>query len=56
MPAVHVQIIESGEAMGGIGEPGLPAVPPAVANAVAVLTGQRPRSLPLSQYKFESPA
>ncbi|UOD50732.1 xanthine dehydrogenase family protein molybdopterin-binding subunit [Orrella daihaiensis] len=53
MPNVHVQIIESGAEMGGIGEPGLPAVPPAVANAVATLTGQRPRSLPLSQYKFE---
>lgn len=52
MPAVHVRIIESGAPMGGIGEPGLPAVPPAVANAVATLTGQRPRSLPLSQYKF----
>lgn len=53
MPDVHVQIIESGAEMGGIGEPGLPAVPPAVTNAVAALTGQRPRSLPLSQYKFE---
>ncbi|MCD8536835.1 MAG: molybdopterin-dependent oxidoreductase [Burkholderiaceae bacterium] len=54
MPTVHVKIIESGAEMGGIGEPGLPAVPPAVANAVATLTGQRPRSLPLSQYKFET--
>ncbi|NKJ44766.1 xanthine dehydrogenase family protein molybdopterin-binding subunit [Novosphingobium sp. SG720] len=47
MPRVHVKIVESGEKMGGIGEPGLPAVPPAVANAVSRLRGQRVRSLPL---------
>ncbi|MDK4806888.1 MAG: xanthine dehydrogenase family protein molybdopterin-binding subunit [Novosphingobium aromaticivorans] len=52
MPRVHVRIVESGEAMGGIGEPGLPAIPPAVANAVSHLTGQRVRSMPLSRLKF----
>lgn len=54
MPRVHVRIVESGEKMGGIGEPGLPAVPPAVANAVSQLTGRRIRAMPLSQYKFSS--
>ncbi|SON58478.1 Isoquinoline 1-oxidoreductase subunit beta (plasmid) [Hartmannibacter diazotrophicus] len=54
MPRVHTRIIESGEKMGGIGEPGLPAVPPAVVNAVSTLTGQRVRSMPLSQFTFES--
>ncbi|MCA0043344.1 xanthine dehydrogenase family protein molybdopterin-binding subunit [Celeribacter litoreus] len=54
MPRVHVKIVESGAPMGGIGEPGLPAVPPAVANAVSTLTGQRIRSMPLSKYTFES--
>ncbi|WP_349606076.1 xanthine dehydrogenase family protein molybdopterin-binding subunit [Cupriavidus sp. DF5525] len=54
MARVHVQIIESGAKMGGIGEPPLPAVPPAVANAVSRLTGQRIRSMPLSHYKFEA--
>lgn len=49
MPRVHVRIVESGAPMGGIGEPGLPGVPPAVANAASVLTGQRIRSLPLSK-------
>lgn len=53
MPRVHTRIIESGEKMGGIGEPGLPAVPPAVANAVSTLMGQRIRSMPLSQYRFD---
>jgi isoquinoline 1-oxidoreductase beta subunit len=52
MARVHVKIVESGEKMGGIGEPPLPAVAPAVANAVARLTGQRIRSLPLSRYTF----
>lgn len=54
MPRVHVRIVESGEKMGGIGEPGLPAVPPAVANAVSRLTGTRVRSMPLSRLSFES--
>ncbi|WP_238298461.1 molybdopterin cofactor-binding domain-containing protein, partial [Methylobacterium soli] len=52
MPRVQVAIVESGAPMGGIGEPGLPGVPPAVVNAVAVLTGQRLRSLPLSKARL----
>ncbi|WP_369990732.1 xanthine dehydrogenase family protein molybdopterin-binding subunit [Pseudomonas xanthosomatis] len=52
MARVHVRIVESGEKMGGIGEPPLPAVAPAVANAVARLTGQRVRSLPLDRHTF----
>ncbi|RKK03508.1 xanthine dehydrogenase family protein molybdopterin-binding subunit [Pseudoroseomonas wenyumeiae] len=52
MPRVHVRIVESGAPMGGVGEPGLPGVPPAVVNAVAALTGQRIRSLPLSKARF----
>ena len=55
MPRVHVRIIESGAPMGGIGEPGVPGVPPAVVNAVAALTGQRVRSLPLSKTVFGRP-
>lgn len=49
MPKVHVRIVESGAPMGGIGEPGVPGVPPAVVNAASVLTGKRIRSLPLSK-------
>ncbi|MEJ5865740.1 xanthine dehydrogenase family protein molybdopterin-binding subunit [Pseudomonas farsensis] len=52
MARVHVRIVQSGEKMGGIGEPPLPAVAPAVANAVARLTGQRVRSLPLDRHTF----
>jgi len=47
MPRVHVAIVESGAPMGGIGEPGLPAVAPAVANAVSRLLGRRMRKMPL---------
>ena len=46
-PAVAVTIVESDEAPTGVGEPGLPPIAPAVANAVYRATGQRLRSLPL---------
>lgn len=46
-PAIEVEIAASGEAPGGVGEPGTPPIAPAVANAVFALTGQRLRSLPL---------
>ncbi len=47
MPHVEVHIIQSGERMGGIGEPATAPIAPAVANAVFALTKQRLRSLPL---------
>jgi isoquinoline 1-oxidoreductase beta subunit len=47
MPVVEVYIVPSTEKMGGVGEPGVPPIAPAVANAVAALTGQRLRELPL---------
>ncbi|MFT7139466.1 MAG: isoquinoline 1-oxidoreductase beta subunit, partial [Sulfitobacter sp.] len=46
-PAVDVVIIQSDDAPTGVGEPGLPPIAPAVANAVYAATGQRLRSLPL---------
>ena len=52
MANVHVKIVESGAKMGGIGEPPLPAVPPAVVNAVSALTGRRVRTMPLSKETF----
>ena len=44
---VHIDIVESDAAPGGVGEPGVPPVAPAIANAVFALTGQRARELPL---------
>ena len=46
-PAVDVIITESDEAPSGVGEPGVPPIAPAVANAVYAATGKRFRSLPL---------
>ena len=48
MPHVEVHIVPSAEAPTGIGEPGVPPIGPAVANAVAVGTGQRVRVLPFA--------
>jgi isoquinoline 1-oxidoreductase beta subunit len=47
MPVVDVHIMESKEKMGGVGEPGVPPVAPAVMNALFTLTGKRVRNLPL---------
>lgn len=47
MPEVEVRIIANGEAPGGVGEPPVPLVAPAVANAIFAATGKRLRSMPL---------
>ena len=47
MPEVTVKIVDSGESLGGIGEPGVPPIAPALVNAVFQATGVRHRSLPL---------
>jgi len=46
-PAIRVEFIHSGEKLGGLGEPGVPPLAPAVANAVFAATGRRLRQLPL---------
>jgi isoquinoline 1-oxidoreductase beta subunit len=47
-PQIEVHIVDSGvEHLGGVGEPGVPPLAPAVANALFALTGKRLRELPL---------
>lgn len=46
-PRITVEFIESDAALGGLGEPGVPPIAPAIANAVFAATGKRLRSLPL---------
>ncbi len=46
-PAIDVRILENGEKVRGIGEPGTPPAAPALANAIFAATGQRIRELPL---------
>jgi isoquinoline 1-oxidoreductase subunit beta len=46
--AVDVHIVPSGEKPTGCGEPPVPVISPAVANALAKLTGKRYRSLPIT--------
>ncbi len=47
MPEVEVRIVPSAEKPTGVGEPGVPPIGPAVANALARLGQQRPRQLPM---------
>ena len=47
MPKVEVHIVASSEKPTGVGEPGVPLIAPAVANAIFSATGKRLRNLPL---------
>jgi isoquinoline 1-oxidoreductase beta subunit len=49
MPAVEVHIVPSGAVPTGVGEPGVPPMAPAVANAFFHLSGQRVRRLPFAR-------
>jgi isoquinoline 1-oxidoreductase beta subunit len=54
MPKVESYLLPSGDKFsqrwGGVGEPGLPPLAPAIANALFAATGTRVRSLPFTNY------
>jgi len=54
-PAVETHIINSGEALGGAGEPGTPPIAPALTNAIYDATGIRIRELPVRQHDLGKP-
>jgi isoquinoline 1-oxidoreductase beta subunit len=56
MPVVEVHIVKSREAPGGVGEPGVPPIAPAVANALFAATGKRIRTLPIRQEELKHTA
>jgi len=49
MPGVEIVLVESDAAPGGLGEPGVSATAPAVANAIFAATGRRLRALPFGE-------
>ncbi len=54
VPPMDVILVNSTEKPGGIGEPSVAVTVPAIANAVAKLTGKRVRSLPLTADSIKS--
>ncbi|MBL4572381.1 MAG: xanthine dehydrogenase family protein molybdopterin-binding subunit [Gammaproteobacteria bacterium] len=51
-PEIEVHIVESGEELGGLGEPSTPPLAAAVSNGLYILTGQRVRALPFKNHDF----
>ena len=51
-PEIETHIINSGDAIGGAGEPETPAIAPALANVICDAIGIRTRELPIKNHSF----
>jgi isoquinoline 1-oxidoreductase subunit beta len=54
IPFIHTKIVATANPPTGIGEVGVPAVAPAIANAVAQLTGKRLRHMPMTPERVKA--
>lgn len=50
VPRIDVSIVETGSPLGGVGEPGVPPLAPALMNALHAAAGRRIRSTPLADH------
>ena len=53
-PLIETHILNGGGTVGGAGEPGTPAIAPALTNAIYAASGHRIRELPVKKYRFSA--
>lgn len=53
-PTIETHIINGGGALGGAGEPGMPPIAPALANAIYAAIGMRIRELPIRHHNLDT--
>ena len=49
-PATSIHLVQSDAPPAGVGEPGVPPIAPALANAIHAATGKRLREMPFGEY------